>query len=267
VLGLRDVMDEARTVKHQWKEKKIFQVMDTLYSEIWVYGDKALYDPIKEYGIPAAIQKKLQFTGYIPRNTPDKKIVDQVRAAHVQDHKSLVLVTIGGGKDGFALVDACVQLLEMKKDTGCRLAFEMVVVSGPFLPEPEQVALEQRVLALGGKLYRFYHQMNALIAASDLLVCMGGYNTLCECISHSTPALVIPREKPRKEQLIRARAMEGKKMVEVLPWEAVTPGTLEGKIMGMLDRIQGFKQAMANFPMTGIHRIQERVNRFREGEK
>ena len=264
VLGLRDVMDEARVVKHQWEKKKIFQAMDHLYAEIWIYGEKSLYNPVQEYEIPVKIQKKLHFTGYIPRNKPDKKVVDQVRKAHIQGGKALVLVTIGGGKDGFSLVDTSLQLLEMNRSEGGELPFEMVVVSGPFLPEPEQAALEKRALALGGRIYCFYPQMNALIAASDLLVCMGGYNTLCECLSHNTPALVIPRENPRKEQLIRARAMQKRGMVDLLSWKELTPALLKEKITDMLTRTNEFKQAMTDFPLTGIDRIRERVNFFKE---
>jgi len=35
---------------------------------------------------------------------------------------------------------------------------------------------------------------------------MGGYNTVCEVLSHGTVSLIIPRETPRKEQLIRETA-------------------------------------------------------------
>jgi len=34
---------------------------------------------------------------------------------------------------------------------------------------------------------------------------MGGYNTFCEILSFDKPAVIVPREKPRREQWIRAR--------------------------------------------------------------
>jgi predicted glycosyltransferase len=38
---------------------------------------------------------------------------------------------------------------------------------------------------------------------------MGGYNTFCEILSFDKPALIVPRQMPRREQLIRAsRAQE-----------------------------------------------------------
>jgi predicted glycosyltransferase len=33
---------------------------------------------------------------------------------------------------------------------------------------------------------------------------MGGYNTFCEVLSYDKPALIVPRERPRQEQRIRA---------------------------------------------------------------
>jgi len=41
------------------------------------------------------------------------------------------------------------------------------------------------------------------------IVSMGGYNTFCEIISFDKRALLVPRDRPRREQLIRAtRAAE-----------------------------------------------------------
>ena len=36
ILGLRDIMDDAATVKKDWDEKGVYQVLESLYSEIWV---------------------------------------------------------------------------------------------------------------------------------------------------------------------------------------------------------------------------------------
>jgi predicted glycosyltransferase len=41
------------------------------------------------------------------------------------------------------------------------------------------------------------------------VVAMGGYNTFCEILSFDKRAIIVPRTKPRREQLIRAvRAQE-----------------------------------------------------------
>ena len=73
ILGMRDIMDDAPTVKQDWKEKGIYKVLEELYSEIWVYGIQDYYDPIAEYDIADTISRKIHFTGYIPRKVPSTR--------------------------------------------------------------------------------------------------------------------------------------------------------------------------------------------------
>ena len=74
ILGLRDIMDDAATVKKDWDEKGVYEVLESLYSEIWVYGDREFYDPIAEYDISESISRKIYFTGDIsPLKFPVKK--------------------------------------------------------------------------------------------------------------------------------------------------------------------------------------------------
>ena len=39
--------------------------------------------------------------------------------------------------------------------------------------------------------------MNCLIREADMIVSMGGYNTLCEVVSNGKPAVVIPPKGPK----------------------------------------------------------------------
>ena len=61
-------MDDAASTKHDWQEKGVYEVLDQYYSEIWVYGNRDLYDPVAEYAIPEGTSRKMIFTGYIPRH-------------------------------------------------------------------------------------------------------------------------------------------------------------------------------------------------------
>ncbi len=70
VLGLRDIMDSPANTIKEWREKKIYEALEELYSEIWVYGSREIYDPVREYAIPPQIAAKVHFTGYIPRHIP-----------------------------------------------------------------------------------------------------------------------------------------------------------------------------------------------------
>ena len=79
VLGLRDIMDDAATVREDWEQREIYDILDRLYDEIWVYGLQEFYDPVAEYAIPASIGRKICFTGYIPRKVPSTRSINRAR--------------------------------------------------------------------------------------------------------------------------------------------------------------------------------------------
>ena len=45
---------------------------------------------------------------------------------------------------------------------------------------------------------------------------MGGYNTFCEILSFDKPSLIVPRTRPRQEQLIRARRAQELRLARLL---------------------------------------------------
>src|SRR5262245_18248772 len=53
VLGIRDVLDDADTVRREWANADNEAVLREFYDAVWVYGDPTIYDPIKEYGFEA----------------------------------------------------------------------------------------------------------------------------------------------------------------------------------------------------------------------
>lgn len=102
--------------------------------------------------------------------------------------------------------------------------------------------------------------------AVDLVISMGGYNTICEILTQQTPALIIPRETPRQEQLIRAQCLKGEALIDYLGWHDITPQRLRDKIFSILEHKDHFAQAMSNFRLTGIDTMLERLNYFRDQE-
>jgi len=261
ILGLRDIMDDAETVKQDWREKGIYRILDELYSEIWVYGIREFYDPVGEYGIGESVGRKIHFTGYIPRKVPAKEAVLHIKREHgIQENEKLVVVTTGGGGDGFLVMDTYLAMLE---SLPAPPPFKSVLVTGPFMPKLERRNVFKRARQLGIRTYHFFRQMEKIFAAADLVVSMGGYNTLCEILSQGTPSLVIPRETPRKEQLIRAQAFHRQGLVEYIPWEEFGGELLLDRIRSMLAAPDPYLQAIADFKMTGIDTMRQRLQSYR----
>ena len=262
VLGLRDIMDDAETVKDNWKKKGIYQALDTYYSEIWTYGIQDYYDPIKEYGIPESISRKIQFTGYIPREIKSNKDAIRERKRHkIRKADKLVVVTTGGGGDGYPVMDAYLSMLE---DQGPIIPYRSILITGPFMPKAQRKEIFRRSKKLKVKVFHFYRQMEKILAAADLVISMGGYNTVCELMSQKTVSLLIPRETPRLEQTLRAQCFSERNLLDYIPWERVSPQLLHDKVERLLQKPEVFQEAMSEFKMTGFDIMRRRIQEFRK---
>ncbi len=260
ILGLRDIMDDAETIQSDWEKKRIYETLDELYTEIWVYGNREFYDPIREYAIPESVSRKIRFTGYIPRKVPTRAAVSHVqKELSLDPNQKLVVVTTGGGGDGYRLIETYLSMLESLPRP---LPFQSVLVTGPFMPQEYRKAAFARARQLKVWAFHFYRQMEKLLAAADLVVTMGGYNTLCEILSQGTVTLVVPRERPRKEQLIRAQAFKQQDLTEYIRWGELSPDNLKQKVFELLEHPQAYQTAISRFEMSGLEVMRQRLETF-----
>jgi predicted glycosyltransferase len=261
VLGLRDILDESAVIQENWKSKNVYFYLDKLYDEIWIYGDKNIYDPVEMYKIPAQLHKKVKFTGYIPRKPLAPKIKKAVRKRYrVLDDDKFILVTTGGGGDGYEVLE---QYLSMHDYYPTSLPFKSIIVTGPFMPKNKRKQLNKRALLFGIKILPFHPRLEELIAAADLVISMGGYNTICEILTQQTPALIIPRQTPRKEQLIRAQRLKSKGLLDFIPWTEVTPQLMREKIISMIDNQRKYIDTIRAFDLTGLDVMMTRLEHFK----
>ena len=261
ILGLRDIMDDAESTRKDWNEKGVYDVLEQYYSEIWVYGNQEFYDPIREYRIPKQTSRKIVFTGYIPRKVPKRGEVREVqRGQRLDPGEKLVVVTAGGGGDGYYHVDAFLTMLERWSGS---LPIRSVIVTGPFMPMKQRAEIFARSKALQVRSYRFYRRMERLIGAADVVVSMGGYNTVCEVLSQGKASLIIPREKPRREQLIRAQVLRAHNLADYIPWQQLNPSLLREKLLALLDNPEPYHREIQKFKFTGLEVMRQRLAEFR----
>ncbi len=261
ILGLRDIMDDAESTQADWKEKGVYGVLEQYYSEIWVYGNQKFYDPICEYNIPEETSRKIIFTGYIPRTIAKPGQIREVRKEQrLGPEEKLVVVTTGGGGDGYAQVDAFLTMLE---EWGESPPLRTVIVTGPFMPKKQRTEIYARSRALQIRAYRFYRRMERLIGAADVVVSMGGYNTVCEILSQRKASLIIPREKPRQEQLIRAQVLHQHNLADFIPGRQLNCNLLRDKLLALLENPEPYHQAIRKFKFTGLEIMRQRLAEFR----
>lgn len=73
------------------------------------------------------------------------------------------------------------------------------------------------------RVLEFISEPTQLLSRADCVIAMGGYNTTYEILSFEKPALIVPRVKPRREQLIRAERLHELGLVDVLHPNEVNP--------------------------------------------
>ena len=202
VLGLRDVLDDPTALADEWERKGAASALADLYDEIWVYGLPQICDPLDGLPLPPSVRHKTVFTGYLRRPLPAATIQPHNRTAHAfGDDGPYLLVTAGGGGDGDAMLDWVLRAYE----SGASLPHRPLFVLGPFMPSDRQQHLHERIGAVPrAAAITFDAYLEALIDRAAAIVSMGGYNTFCEILSFDKPTLIVPRERPRQEQRIRA---------------------------------------------------------------
>ncbi len=259
VLGLRDIMDDSESTIEDWTEKGIYEAMRDLYDEIWVYGCREFYDPVQEYRMPADIALKTHFTGYLHRKIPTRENIAAVRTSlGIESDETVVLVTTGGGGDGYPAIDSFLSAFTPELG-GVPRKLKAIVVTGPFVPSQDYQIISRKCSALGFECLKFNRNMERLIGAADAVVSMGGYNTVCEIISQRKPLLVLPRTVPREEQLIRARVLSEKGYCDYLDQRTLTPAGLRDRIVRLLENREYYADKLSSFPLTGLDHIRGRI--------
>jgi predicted glycosyltransferase len=265
ILGLRDIMDGAASTIEEWREKGIYDAMRDLYDEIWVYGCKDFYDPITEYRIPDHIAPKIHFTGYLPRQIPTPEKVAATRAQlGLGNGQKLIVVTTGGGGDGHPVVRSFLAAFDPAMGPVPENV-KVVVVTGPFISAKHYQDVVKRCNQLGFTTYKFHRAMERLIGAAQVVVSMGGYNTVCEIVSQKKPLLIVPRTVPREEQLIRAQVLCSRGFCDYLDPRELTPAALRERVLSLLYNNAESREMLEDFPLTGLDCIRERITASKTG--
>jgi predicted glycosyltransferase len=253
VLTLRDVLDIPEEIVPQWREWDVYSLLERCYDEIWVAGSQDLFDPTRLYEFPATVAGKTQFCGYIVQRASREAAAAIGQELHLNG-EPLSVVSAGGGGDGFALLRAYADAVGQLGREGVK----SVVCLGPDMPPQQRNELKKRLLPQSDHvlLFDFRPDLVSFLPLASVTVSMAGYNTVAEVLAHEKPAVVVPRVYPRREQWLRAHALEERGLLRTVDPENLSPAAL---IDAMSAELRGGTPPMPPIDFGGLRRITGRA--------
>lgn len=210
VLGLREVLDAPKAAELEWQRIGGVRTITSLFDAIWVYGDRGVHDPVASGEIPADLAHLVEYTGYLAHGRPER--------AEPRCPEPFVLTMVGGGSDGYDLARAAAA-------APVPAGYRHLVVTGRQMRQADQDEVAAAA-APGTEVVEWVDQALSLARRAAAVVCMGGYNTISEIMTTTTPALVVPRCVRRQEQRIRAGTLARRSAIDTLPPDQARPATI-----------------------------------------
>jgi predicted glycosyltransferase len=186
-LGLRDVVDPPEKVRRDWSRDGLYDIAERYYDRVLVYGMREALDAADAYGFSEDLAKRLRYCGYVTESATNTRPAAEVRRAlGVEGH--YVLATVGGGGDGRPLIETFLDAMRLFPG---RTA---VIATGEFMADSDRDAVARAASKLPGAIVRRHvDDLPSAMAAADLVVAMGGYNTSAEILAVGARAVIVPR--------------------------------------------------------------------------
>ncbi|MBJ7354376.1 MAG: hypothetical protein JHC98_06085 [Thermoleophilaceae bacterium] len=227
-LGIWDSDDTPEALRAYWTPELMERAAE-FFDMAFVYGPPAADDvrvaAIREAGIP------VHETGFVsdpPAGSPAPDL-----------EPGYLLVTAGGGVDGFATLDTVLSAIRLRA-----IAIPAVLVAGPLMP-PEHVAdLRAAAAGLDVTLFESRSDLPELLAGARAVVSMTGYSTTAQVLASGVPSLMVPRAVPREEQLNRAKRLAADGRVAMLDPRGLSPDAMRDALDQLLARSPRGAQAL-----------------------
>jgi predicted glycosyltransferase len=232
VLGMRDIIDAPDVVRELWRRDDIYKAIRNYYDEVLIYGCQSLFDTAAQFGLDVELPGRFTYCGYVCSEEPYKtreRMREQLRV----EKKKLIVVTAGGGRDAYPMLETCLGAFRL---LGKDVSFEAILITGPLMPPEEKERLEREVGGLEVRVLSHVFENLNYINAADLVITMAGYNSLVEILQLRKKSLVIPRLGPSAEQVMRAKLFAERGLIDVIYPDELSPKRLAERVMADLER-------------------------------
>lgn len=251
VCSLRDILVSKRDQTRF--DDQVCDTMNRYFDLLLVHADPRFQRLEETFPRLAEVKTPVYYTGFVAQRAEAVE-ADKPR----QDQTASILVSIGGGRVGGELLEACVAA---SAPLAARLSHRMQIFTGPYLPDEGFARLQQRAVNQSQiNIARFTSEFQWHLDQSDLSISMAGYNTCMNLLTTNARALVYPfTGNGNEEQTVRAVKLEKLGAVSI-----IRDGELEAPVL--VEKIlQALNQAHTKRPsldLNGAARAVDAINQL-----
>ena len=238
VLLLRDILDAPDKTIQQWQQEGYYQKVESLFDRLLVVGMPEIFDLCREYQFNLAITSKVRFCGYLRKESGLKNRRTIRQELGIKPEEKLVLVTPGGGEDGYSLINNYLTGLAHNKERYHQEKIRSLIFCGAEMPPEQQQKIYQQARKYSNvTVLEFTNDLMSYVNTADAVICMCGYNTITEVMQKGKRAIVVPRIKPGQEQLIRAQSLAKAGLIQMIHPEDLEPNLLTETLFHSLGQV------------------------------
>jgi predicted glycosyltransferase len=227
VCSVRDIVGRSDLAQ---EEEKICQLINTYFDLILLHSNPNLQTLEESFSRTYELECALRYTGFVAQPLTN--------SSHVEIQQPNILVSIGGGRIGYKLLDT---MLDVSKLLKLSIPHTIQIFTGPFMPESQFSALQEKAINQSNvNLERYTNNLIPYMQQTDLSISLTGYNTTMNILQTGVKSLVVPigHYSKDEEQLIRTRKLEKLGIVEVLYEEELGVESLHYKVLQCLSKPQ-----------------------------
>jgi predicted glycosyltransferase len=276
--SLRDILVDARP-DQQRHDDRARGLADRYFDLVLVHSDERFATLGSSFRPTRPMRTPVVHTGYVVlgrhlRGTSPDSGAGAGAGAGAGDAESPpprgahLLVSAGGGIVGGPLFETVLTARERLAARGLP-RIPLRLIAGPFLPEPQWIALQTRCAELPDvELIRHVEDMVGQMREARASISQCGYNTALDLVAAGVPALVVPYETATEiEQRSRAERLAGLGALQCLAPGALNPEGMATAIEQLLE----FRPRPAALALDGAARsatiLQQRLAQHRGGRE
>jgi predicted glycosyltransferase len=225
--SVRDILVEKED--QELHELRALRKINNYFDGVLIHSDPDLVTLDETFYHYDDIRVPVVYTGYI---APKPLLGVRARLRQqlgIRDDDRLVVASAGGGTVGAPLLESVIKAfsrLDMRQSLYLR------VFTGPYLDHDDFKRL--KLMAKDHiHIERFVHDFLLYMAAADLSISMGGYNTTMNILATGVPALVWPFPQ-NQEQRLRAERLEQRGLLRILGSKDMDPNQLASVVEDVL---------------------------------